>query len=343
MLDATRCSLAGLCFCLLAISAAALPSSTIFCCTFLPLLLVGCPLFARFLFPSQAKPVAVKRHRKRGRLKTDTVANGSMGDSVQEAQATDITRDTFVFHAELWDTGCCGTSFIAVAVALSVAGIVVTALAPTALEVIQAGGDRFVSGDGDLLGRGDGSRIRWGAGARLGSGSGIRLGSDGGNQLGCSVMDRLGHGSGDRPGCDDGDGLGSSHDSGGGGQLGGSCSDRLGWGGGDRLRFDGGTIECGCSGRLGCANRDRLGLDGGDGLGRDGGEGLSSLSYSNDEGLRVGSHSRFSEGRLEYGVNSCESENDGWTVGYKVAARKGSGSALLARMLFDKDNPENQQ
>ena len=86
MLDATSCSLAGLCFCLLAISAAALTSSTIFCCIFqvLPLLLFGCPLFPRFLFPSQAKPVAVKRHRKRGRLKTDTVANDNIGASGQE-------------------------------------------------------------------------------------------------------------------------------------------------------------------------------------------------------------------------------------------------------------------
>ena len=33
MLDATSYSLAGLCFCLLAISAAALTSFTIFCCT----------------------------------------------------------------------------------------------------------------------------------------------------------------------------------------------------------------------------------------------------------------------------------------------------------------------
>ena len=62
MLEATRsCSLAGLCFCLLAISAATLTSFTIFCCTFLPLLLLGCSLSARFLFPSQTKPVAGKQ------------------------------------------------------------------------------------------------------------------------------------------------------------------------------------------------------------------------------------------------------------------------------------------
>jgi hypothetical protein len=40
----------------------------------MPLLLFGCPLFARFLIPSQVKPVAVKRHRKRVRLKTDAPA-----------------------------------------------------------------------------------------------------------------------------------------------------------------------------------------------------------------------------------------------------------------------------
>jgi hypothetical protein len=70
---------------LLAISAGALPSSTIFCCTFLPLLLFGFPSFACFLFPSQAKPVAMKRHRKRGRLKTDTAVKGSMGGLAKEA------------------------------------------------------------------------------------------------------------------------------------------------------------------------------------------------------------------------------------------------------------------
>ena len=105
MLDATTSCLAGLCFCLLAISAAA-PPSTIFCRSFLPLLLFGFPLFARFLIPSLAKPVAMKRHKKRGRLKMAAVVKDSIGASVQETLAA-----------------CCrGTSFIAVAVALSVAG-----------------------------------------------------------------------------------------------------------------------------------------------------------------------------------------------------------------------------
>jgi hypothetical protein len=130
MLEALRCSLARLCFCLLAISAAALSSSTIFLCTFLPLLLFGCPLFARFFIPSQAKPVAVKRHRRRVRLKTDTVANDSIGASGQKAQATDTTLDTF--QIERLISGCHGNSFV---VALSVVGA--TALAAIAVVVIQ--------------------------------------------------------------------------------------------------------------------------------------------------------------------------------------------------------------
>jgi hypothetical protein len=50
---------------------------------------------ARFLIPSQAKPVAVKRHRKRVRLKTNRVANDNIGFSVQEAQA----NKAFACHA----------------------------------------------------------------------------------------------------------------------------------------------------------------------------------------------------------------------------------------------------
>jgi hypothetical protein len=59
------------------------------------------------------------------------------------------------------------------------------------------------------------------------------------------------------------------------------------------------------------------------------------------EGLRVGS--RFSEGRLGYGVDSRKSANIGWIMGHRVAARKGSGPALLASMIFDKDNPADRQ
>jgi hypothetical protein len=124
MLEATSCSIAGLCFCLLAISAAALPS-TFFCRSFLPLLLFGGTLFSRFFIPPHAKPVAVKRHRKRGRLKTETAVNASIGTLVKEALPT-----------------CCrGSSLIAVAVALSVAevaGIIATALAPTVLAAMHA-------------------------------------------------------------------------------------------------------------------------------------------------------------------------------------------------------------
>jgi hypothetical protein len=97
MLNTTlRYFLAGLCFCLIAISAAALTSSTIFCCTFLALLLFGYLLFARLLISSQAKPVAVKRHRKRGRLKSDTAVSDSIrgfSDSKHMSLASNISQN----------------------------------------------------------------------------------------------------------------------------------------------------------------------------------------------------------------------------------------------------------
>ena len=138
MLDATRCSLAGLFLCLLAISAAALPSFTVFCFAFLPLMLFGCLLFARLIIPSQAKPVAVKRHRKRVRLKTDTVANDSIGTSDQEALASNPTS-AFTFHADFWNAGIYGTSVMAVAAALLLAGIGVSALVPATSAAMQVG------------------------------------------------------------------------------------------------------------------------------------------------------------------------------------------------------------
>jgi hypothetical protein len=116
----------------------------------------------------------------------------------------------------------------------------------------------------------------------------------------------------------------TGHDSSGGKKLGGV-------GGSDR--FDSGTIACGlgsgdqlgCNGRnrLRCAraHSDRLGSDCGDRLGRDGGKGCCNV---NDGGLRAGSRSNYSEGMLGYGVDKCESENDGWRVGNKVAARMGN-------------------
>ncbi len=55
---------------------------------------------------------------------------------VQEVLATDSTRDAF--HAELWNTGCSGTSLKAVAIALSVVGISVTVLEPTSALVSAA-------------------------------------------------------------------------------------------------------------------------------------------------------------------------------------------------------------
>jgi hypothetical protein len=86
----------------------------------MPLLLFGCPLFARFLIPSQVKPVAVKRHRKRVRLKTDALVNDSKA-SVQNAVAIHTTSNAFAFYAALWNTGCHWTSFTAAAFALLVA------------------------------------------------------------------------------------------------------------------------------------------------------------------------------------------------------------------------------
>jgi hypothetical protein len=194
MLVVTEASLVGLCFCLLAFSAAAPPSSTIFCCTFLPLLLFGCPLIARFLIPSQAKPVAVKRHRKRVRLKTDTVVNDRIGASVREALANYTTRDAFAFPAELWNSEFCGTSFMAVAAALFVAGIVATALAPvTSAAMLSEDSNSVFSHYEHGLGSVRSVRLvldginRSGCGgdARLGWGHGDRLSSGGGGQLGC--------------------------------------------------------------------------------------------------------------------------------------------------------------
>ena len=393
MLEATSCSFAGLCFCLLAISAAALPS-TFFCRSFLPLLLFGCTLFSRFFIPPQAKPVAEKQHRKRGRLKTETAVNANIGTLVKEALPT-----------------CCrGSSLIAVAVALSVAGvagIIAAALAPTVLAAMHAevsniisfhseseygnscvnglgfgcsdqlgtdgvdlsgysAGDRVRCGDGGRRGSMDGdrldsggvgqlgcggsSRLGWGAGVRLGSSGGEQLGSSGGEQLGWCGEDRLGRGGGYRPDYDS-DRLRLDHDSTGGRQL--------GWSGGGRLECDGGdqlgrgTIGIGSGSQLGgngrnrlrCAREvsDRLGSDGGDRLGRDGGDGLS---YGDDERLRVGGvtggRSRSSKNRLGYHVDSRKSGIDGWTVGNRKITRKESGSAPLARMLFDKDNPADR-
>ncbi len=56
----------------------------------------------------------------------------------------------------------------------------------------------------------------------------------------------------------------------------------------------------------------------------------------------TGGHRRSNEGRLGYRVDSRKSGNDGWIVGNSVITRTESGSALLARMLFDKDNPADR-
>ena len=116
---------------------------------------------------------------------------------------------------------------------------------------------------------------------------------------------------------------------------------RLGWDDGDLL--GNGMTGCGSSGQLryhgrnglrcACSNSARLGSDN-DRLGHDGDD---VLSYGNE--LRVCCSGRFSEGRFEYDADGFVYESDEWTKGYRPAANKGSGQALLARMSFDKDNP----
>jgi hypothetical protein len=56
----------------------------------------------------------------------------------------------------------------------------------------------------------------------------------------------------------------------------------------------------------------------------------------------TGNRSKLSEGWHGYRVDTSKSDNYGWIVGNMVISRTGSGSALLARMLFDKDNPADR-
>ena len=225
------------------------------------------------------------------------------------------------------------------------AGIVATSLALAAWAGMQTWnsdaihfhcGSKCRSFSGNGLGSGCSARLGsdagsgYGCGYRLGSGDGVRLGRIGGDRLDSDACGQSRHDGGSRPG----------HDSCGGGQLG-----RLGWSGGDRLgdgtpRSESG-VQLGCNGRsrLRCvdAHRYRLGSEVGDRPGRDGSD---VLSYDTDEGLRVGGSTL---ARLEYVVDDHKTGSDGGTVGHKTAARKGSGSALLARMLFDKDNPADKR
>ena len=391
MLEATTsCSLAGLCFCLLAISAVDLTSSTIFCCTFLPLLLFGCPLFARFLIPSQVKPVAVKRHRKRGRLKTDTtVAYECTRGSVKGAFANDTARDASASPFKLFTSVDLLPLLIAMGTVLVVAGVVVTALQLSSRAVvrIQDGNILPASVGGGISGGGrlgccEGNRLgsQASGGDRLRSGGGDRLGSGGGGQLGCHSggSGRLGSNYGGQPGYRDWGGrrLGSSGgdrlDSAWGDRLRCNDCDELRRGGGNdrsesnRLRSDGGgQLGCGDSGRLGKWSGDELGCNGSGGLGsasggsasggiyRLGSRGDDRLGCNGDDGLgcgdegelSVGSQVRLKVDRLGYGVDNSDPENDGWidSEGNRVAVRKSSGSALLARMIFDKDNPADRQ
>ena len=78
---------------------------------------------------------------------------------------------------------------------------------------------------------------------------------------------------------------------------------------------------------------------GGDGLRRGGDYGPSG---DNDEEPRIGGCSKSSESRFGDGIDGWKSDKDGWTVGYRAAERKISGSSQPARISFDKDNPENE-
>ena len=115
----------------------------------------------------------MKRHKKRARLKTAAVVKDSIGASVQDALAT-----------------CCrGTSFIAVAVALSVAGIIATALAPTALATLQAGVSNIIPLHSE-------SECGSGSGDGLGFGCSDRLGTDDVDRSGYNSCEKVGWGYG---------------------------------------------------------------------------------------------------------------------------------------------------
>ena len=46
--------------------------------------------------------------------------------------------------------------------------------------------------------------------------------------------------------------------------------------------------------------------------------------------------------RLGSGVDQHKAENDGWIVGYRGMSRSALFARVKARMLFDKDNPEDR-
>jgi hypothetical protein len=238
--------------------------------------------------------------------------------------------------------------YMAIGVLLAVAGVAATSLTIEALTAGHIHIPAALAVSADQLGVDDGDRLGWWSGNRLGtvcrgrliSGSGVLLWGGSGGQLGWGDSARrrwgghngLGRGGIDQFGSDSNDRLGS----GGGGELGGGC--RLGSGGSDRLGR--GIIGCHSGGQLGYNDREQLGwtsrssdrLGSGDDDKRLGCGGGNGLGCGHDGRLKVDGRERLSEGRLGYGVDNSGFESDG-------AARKGSGSALLTRMIFDKDNP----
>jgi hypothetical protein len=150
---------------------------------------------------------------------------------------------------------------------------------------------------------------------RLGSTCGDGLRGDGGNGLGPGNGGRLRlDDSGQLGGCELG--CGSDH-------LRCDGSDRLGCNGSDRL-------ECNGSNQLGWGSDDQIGCDGlnwaGDGL--------------KDGGRPVGHRSRLDDRASDGGWTKVDREA-GKGVGSRAVQGDEKGSALLARIVFDKDNPLN--
>ena len=211
---------------------------------------------------------------------------------------------------------------------------------------------RSRSGDCDRIRSGDSVGLGGGArpgGARPGKGHWDLLRSGGGDGF-----EILGSGSGDRLGLVRGEGLrpvgGDGLRGGGGNGLGPGSGGRLRLGGSDRLGD--GQIGYG-SDHLGCDGSDRIGCKGSNqlGLGSDNqikGDGLTwAGDGTKDGGGPVGHRSRQGAGGGGYSDDSRGSDS-GWTkadseavteVGSRADQGEESGSALLARIVFDKDNP----
>ena len=202
--------------------------------------------------------------------------------------------------------------------------------------------DLFSSGGGDgleILGSGSADGLGWGRceavrGDGLGGG-----GDEPKSRLLSSGVDRLGSTCGDGLKGDGGHGLGPGSGGrlrlDGSGQLGGcelGCgSDHLGCDGSDRLGCNGsGRLECNGSNQLGWGSDNQIGCDGlnwaGDGL--------------KDGGGPVGHRSRLDDRASDGGWTKVYREA-GKGVGSRVVQGDEKGSVLLARVVFDKDNPLN--